>query len=203
MSVREPFYRWRPHPWHGLDSGPAPPEMVTAFIEISPRDVVKYEVDKQTGYVKVDRLQRGSSSPPTLYGLIPRTYCGERVAALSPEVDVADGDPLDICVISELPIDRAEILITARVVGGLRMIDAGEADDKIIAVVHDDPVWDGVAELEGIPISMVERIEHYFLTYKERPGHPQNVSIPEIYGREHACAVIEASIADYGEAFGG
>ena len=83
-SFPEPFYRWRPHPWHGLETGPQPPEIVTAFIEISPRDVVKYEVDKRTGYIKLDRLQRGSSSPPTLYGLIPRTYCAERVAASQP-----------------------------------------------------------------------------------------------------------------------
>lgn len=202
-SFPKPFFRWRPHPWHGLETGPQPPEIVTAFIEISPRDVVKYEVDKQTGYIKLDRLQRGSSSPPTLYGLIPRTYCAENVAALSPEVDVADGDPLDICVISERPIDRAEILITTRVLGGLRMIDGGEADDKIIAVVNQDPVWDGVDELSEVPPSVVERLTHYFLTYKARPGRPQTVTVPEVYGRAHACAVIEASIADYQEAFGG
>jgi inorganic pyrophosphatase len=202
-SFPKPFFRWRPHPWHGLETGPQPPEIVTAFIEISPRDVVKYEVDKQTGYIKLDRLQRGSSSPPTLYGLIPRTYCAENVAALSPEVDVADGDPLDICVISERPIDRAEILITTRVLGGLRMIDGGEADDKIIAVVHQDPVWDGIDELSEVPPSVVERLTHYFLTYKARPGRPQTVTVPEVYGRAHGCAVIEASIADYQEAFGG
>jgi inorganic pyrophosphatase len=201
-SFPEPFYRWRPHPWHGLETGPQPPEVVTAFIEISPRDVVKYEVDKRTGYIKLDRLQRGSSSPPTLYGLIPRTYCAERVAAFSPEVDVADGDPLDICVISERPIDRAEILITTRVLGGLRMIDGGEADDTIIAVVHQDPVWAGVDDLDDVPPSTVERLTHYFLTYKARPGMPQAVAVPEVYGRAHACAVIEASIADYQETFG-
>src|SRR5688572_7539253 len=105
MSFPRPFYRWRPHPWHGLEAGEAPPELVTAFIEITTRDVVKYEVHKETGYVKVDRPQRFSSSPPTLYGFIPRTYCGERVAALSPGCERADGDPLDICVISERPID--------------------------------------------------------------------------------------------------
>ena len=201
-SFPQPFYQWRPHPWHGLETGPQPPEIVTAYIEISPRDVVKYEVDKQTGYTVLDRLQSGSSSPPTLYGLIPRTYCADRVAALSPEVQVADGDPLDICVISERPIDRAEILITSRVLGGLRMIDGGEADDKIIAVVHGDPVWDGVDQLSEVPRSMVQRLTHYFLTYKSHPGKPQEVTVPEVYGREHAGAVIEASIADYREAFG-
>ena len=131
MSFPKPFYRWQPHPWHGLDVGPNPPEVITAYIEITPFDVVKYEVEKTTGHLKVDRPQRGASSPPTLYGLIPRTYCGPRVAALSPETDVADGDPLDVCVVSERPINRAAVVLNARVVGGLRMIDGGEADDKI------------------------------------------------------------------------
>ena len=85
MSFPQPFYRWRPHPWHGLDVGPDPPGLVHAFIEITPFDLVKYEVDKVTGYLRVDRPQRTSSQPPTLYGFIPRTYCGERVAAMMPE----------------------------------------------------------------------------------------------------------------------
>ena len=91
---------------------------MTAYIEITPFDVIKYEVDKPSGYLKVDRPQQTSSSPPTLYGFIPRTYCAEEVAALCPGAVIGDGDPLDICVISERPIDRADILLTARVVGG-------------------------------------------------------------------------------------
>ncbi len=203
MTFPEPFYRWRPHPWHGLDAGPNPPEVITAYIEITPFDVVKYEVEKKTGHLKVDRPQRGSSSPPTLYGLIPRTYCGQRVAALSPEVDVADGDPLDVCVVSERPIDRAEVMVDARVVGGLRMIDNGEADDKIIAVLVDDPVWSDVDELADLPAALVRRLEHYFLTYKTLPGEPDAVSIPAVYDKAHAFAVVEASLADYRETFGG
>ena len=92
--------------------------MVTAYIEITPRDVVKYELDKKSGLLKVDRVLQSSSSPPTLYGMIPRTYCGTRVAALSPSADRADGDPLDICVLSERPVDKADIVMTAKVVGG-------------------------------------------------------------------------------------
>jgi inorganic pyrophosphatase len=201
-SFPKPYYRWRPHPWHGLSPGSDPPRIVTAFIEITPFDVVKYEVEKQTGYLMVDRPQRGSSSPPTLYGLIPQTYCSERVAALSPEVDRADGDPLDICVISERPIDRSEVLLSAKVVGGLRMIDQGEADDKIVAVLASDAFWAGIDELQELPRAMVERLEHYFLSYKAVPGAENTVSIPEIYGRDHAFAVIEASMADYQDAFG-
>lgn len=100
------FYRWRPHPWHGLEIGPQPPNIVHAYIEITPFDSIKYEIDKITGYLRVDRPQRTSSLPPTLYGLIPRTYCGNKVAALSEYTDVADHDPLDICVISERPIAK-------------------------------------------------------------------------------------------------
>ncbi|HNS62955.1 MAG TPA: inorganic diphosphatase, partial [Anaerolineaceae bacterium] len=83
MTFPKPFYRWRPHPWHGLDLGPNPPAIIHAYIEITPFDLVKYEVDKTTGYLRVDRPQRSSSQPPTLYGIIPRTYCGDRVRALS------------------------------------------------------------------------------------------------------------------------
>jgi len=202
MAFPEPFYQWRPHPWHGLEVGPNPPELVTAYIEITPFDVVKYEVEKQTGYLKVDRPQRGSSSPPTLYGLIPRTYCGRRVAALSPETDQADSDPLDICVISERPIDRAEVMLSSRVVGGIRMIDTGEADDKIIAILHEDPVFSEVQDLDDLPKPIVDRLVHYFLTYKVLPGEENKVSIPEVYDKAHAITVIEASMDDYAETFG-
>ena len=80
MSFPRPFYRWRPHPWHGLETGPDPPGLVHGYIEITPFDLVKYELDKGTGYLRVDRPQRTSSQPPTLYGIIPRTFCGDRVA---------------------------------------------------------------------------------------------------------------------------
>ena len=95
-------------------------------------------------------------------------------------------------------------MVRARVVGGLQIRDRGEADDKIIAVLQGDYVWGNVAELADMPEAMVERLEHYFLTYKLRPGqeHAQPVRIAGRYGAEHARAVIRASIADYSEAFG-
>src|SRR3954471_20422020 len=131
MSTPQPFFRWRPHPWHGLESGDRSPEVVLAYIEITPFDTVKYEIDKATGYLRVDRPQRGAATPPTLYGFIPRTYCGKRVAALSaPGVERADGDPLDICVMSERAITRSDIVLNARVIGGIQMIDNGEADAR-------------------------------------------------------------------------
>ena len=78
------FSRFRPHPWHGLSIGAGAPRVVTAYIEITPFDLVKYEVDKESGYLRIDRPQRTSSSPPALYGFVPRTYCAENVARLAP-----------------------------------------------------------------------------------------------------------------------
>lgn len=202
MAFPKPFYRWRPHPWHGLSVGADPPRIVTAFIEMTPLDVIKYEVDKETGYLTVDRPQSGSSSPPSLYGFIPRTYCGERVAALCDEVERSDGDPLDICVVSERPIDRSEIAMQVRVVGGFQMIDGEEADDKIVAVLDVDPVWANVTELSDLPTAMVDRLEHYFLTYKVLPGRSGDVRIPLVYGASHARAVIEAAMGDYADLYG-
>jgi inorganic pyrophosphatase len=176
--------------------------MVTAYIEITPFDVVKYEVDKPTGYLKVDRPQMTSSSPPTLYGFIPQTYAGDRVRDLCPGATSGDGDPLDVCVISERPIDRADILLTARVVGGLQMVDHGEADDKLIAVLAKDPIWGDVQDLVELPAALVNRLVHYFETYKLTSGEASPVNIQRRYGREHAFRVIEASMQDYLETYG-
>jgi inorganic pyrophosphatase len=156
--------RFRPHPWHGLAVGPEPPALLTAYIEITPFDLIKYEVDKHSGYLRVDRPQRGSSQPPALYGFIPRTYCDHEVHRLSPTSTRGDGDPLDICVLSERPITRNEILIRARVVGGLQMVDDGDADDKIIAVLDNDYVYGTARDIADLPKVLVERLQHYFAT---------------------------------------
>ncbi|MGQ0847583.1 MAG: inorganic pyrophosphatase [Actinomycetota bacterium] len=195
------FTEWRPHPWHGLVSGPEPPLLVTAYIEMTPFDVIKYEVDKPTGYLKVDRPQQTSSSPPTLYGFIPRTYCAEQVAALCPGAKGGDGDPLDICVISERPIGRADILLTAKVVGGLQLLDQEEADDKVVAVLVKDPVWGDLTDLDQLPAALIERLTHYFETYKLRPGEVDHITILRHYDRDHAFRVIAASQADYATHF--
>lgn len=204
MNFPKPFYRWRPHPWHGLEVGPKPPGLVHAFIEISPFDLVKYEVDKETGYLRVDRPQRTSSQPPALYGFIPRTYCGARVADLMPGSKRGDGDPLDICVLSERPITKSEVIINVRVIGGLPMLDGGEADDKIIGVMATDNVWSDITEIAELPATIVQRLRHYFTTYKILPGEPESydVSIDDTYGRERAEDVIKAAMLDYGDEFG-
>ncbi|MDA8017572.1 MAG: inorganic pyrophosphatase [Thermoanaerobaculia bacterium] len=201
MSFPKPFYRWRPHPWHGLDVGQEAPRVVNAYIELTPFDRVKYEVDKTTGYLRVDRPQRTSAQPPSLYGFVPRTFCGRRTGELSP-AERGDGDPLDICVISEQPIQRAEVILDARVVGGLQMIDGGEADDKIIAVLSNDYIWQGTRDVGELPEVLVERLRHYFATYKLVTGEESKISIETVYDREHAWKVIEASMADYTDEFG-
>lgn len=195
------FNRWRPHPWHGIDVGPQPPRIVHAYIESTPFNHIKYEVDKQTGYLRVDRPHRTSSLPPTLYGFIPQTYCGNRVGALMDGATQGDDDPLDICVVSDRPIDRAELILNARVVGGLPMLDGGEADDKIIAVLEKDHVWSNVNDISELPQSIVERLIHYFSTYKSMPGENPKVHVGPAYGREHAEKVIQLSMADYQDKF--
>jgi len=202
MSFPSPFYRWRPHPWHGLEVGPNPPSVVHAYIEITPFDTVKYELDKVTGYLAVDRPQRTSALPPTLYGFVPRTYCGRRVGAMMKNAKMGDHDPLDICVISERPINRSDVILKARVVGGLPMLDDGEADDKIIAVLKDDHLWSGVQDIAELPGVLVERLRHYFETYKLVPGKTSRVSIDTAYNREYAEKVIKAAMEDYQEEHG-
>jgi inorganic pyrophosphatase len=171
------------------------------FVEITPFDLVKYEVDKVSGYLKVDRAQRTSSLPPSIYGFIPRTYAGASVAALMPGAVRGDLDPLDICVLSERPISRAEVLLQARVVGGVPMLDANEADDKILAVLRDDPVYGDITDVEEIPTILVDRLLHYFSTYKLPRSGRQPVVVGEPYGRRHAESVVDAAIADYRSAF--
>lgn len=197
------FKRWRPHPWHGVEVGKNPPSIVNAYIEITPFDLVKYEIDKENGYLRVDRPHRTSSLPPTLYGFVPRTYCGERVKALMKGAKCGDGDPLDICVISERPITHAEVLLNARVIGGLPMLDDGEADDKIIAILEKDEVWGHIREISELTTSIVSRLRHYFSTYKALPGEEPTTQVGEAYGAKHASVVIQAAMDDYLEKFDG
>lgn len=199
------FNRYRAHPWHGLPIGEKVPYVVDAYIEITPFDTVKYEIDKQTGYLRVDRPQGSSALPPTLYGFIPRTYCGERVAALTPAASQGDHDPLDICVLSQQRIERAELILPSRVLGGLQILDGGEADDKIVAVLESDTVFDYAKEITQLPVVVLSRIIHYFSTYKmDITGQkPNAIEVLGTYGAAHAREVITASMADYQHDFGG
>ncbi|HEX3035455.1 MAG TPA: inorganic pyrophosphatase [Thermodesulfobacteriota bacterium] len=202
MNSPSRYYRWRPHPWHGFEVGPKPPGIVYAYVEITPFDTIKYELDKVTGYIRVDRPQRTSSQPPTLYGFVPRTYCGRRVGELSPNAKGGDHDPLDICVFSERAFNRSEVIVAAKVIGGLLGIDSGEADDKIIAVLENDNVWGNIENISELPENLVERLRHYFSTYKLIPGEKSQMTIEKVYDRKHALQVIEAAMQDYEEEYG-
>jgi inorganic pyrophosphatase len=197
------IHHFRPHPWHGLDVGPDPPEVLNAYIEITPHDLMKYEVDKVSGYLRVDRPQRSSAQHPSLYGFVPRTYCAERVRRLAPGARRGDGDPLDICVLSERSIERVEIIVRSRVIGGLQMIDHGEADDKIISVLENDDMWGAARDVRDVPSVLIERLQHYFLTYKLVPGERPKARIGRVYGRGHALKVVRAAVADYADSFPG
>jgi inorganic pyrophosphatase len=199
---KQPVSHYRPHPWHGLEVGPEPPEILNAYIEITPFDLMKYEVDKVSGYLRVDRPQRSSAQHPALYGFVPRTYCAERVRQLAPGATRGDGDPLDICVLSERAIARNEIIVRCRAIGGLQMIDDGEADDKIISVLENDHVWGTARDIKDVPAVLVERLQHYFLTYKLVPGQEPRARIAAVYGRDHAVRVVEAAMADYQDEYG-
>lgn len=192
------------HPWHGVGRGENAPQEVTVFIEIVPRDTVKYEIDKETGFLKIDRPQQYSNVVPTNYGFIPQTFCGEGIARLARErsgknVTGGDGDPLDILVLSEHHIPRGDILLRAAPIGGFCLIDDSEADDKIIAILVGDKVFEQYREILQLPKGILQRIEHYFLTYKNLPDEPSICEIAYSYGRESAYDVINQSIADYEE----
>lgn len=193
--------RSRPHPWHGLPVGPEPPSLVYAFIEMTVFDLLKCEVDKPTGYVRIDRTLPSSSLPPAAYGFIPQTYCAERIAALA-GTKKGDGDPLDILVVSERQINRAELLAPARVLGGFQLIDRGEADDKIVAVLDSDLIWGRARALDDLPLVLVDRIEHYLRTYKQIAGKKSSLRIARRYGPAHAKRVVRAAMADYLEHYG-
>jgi inorganic pyrophosphatase len=192
------------HPWHGIARGEKAPHEVTVFIEIVPRDTVKYEIDKETGYLKIDRPQQYSNVVPANYGFIPQTYCGENVAELArgnsgSEVKSGDGDPLDILVLTEHHIPRGDIILKARPIGGLCLIDRGEADDKIIATLVGDKVYENYQDISELPDGIVDRFRHYFLTYKQLPNEPGIIEIAHVYGREESREVINAAINDYAE----
>jgi len=194
---------FKPHPWHGVPIGDDAPRKVTCFIEIVPTDTVKYELDKETGYLKVDRPQQFSNVYPSLYGFIPQTYCGEQVGLYCGERTgrrgiAGDGDPMDICVLTEKSFTHGDIILRAIPIGGLRMIDRNEADDKIIAVLEGDAVYGGWTDIETLPQALIDRLRHYFLTYKQIPGvTAARVEITDVYPREEAYEVIRRSRIDY------
>lgn len=198
--------RYKSHPWHGVDIGKDAPSLITCFIEMVPTDTVKYEVDKVTGYLRIDRPQKYSNVVPALYGFIPQTYSGQTVAEYAMrktnKQDIkGDGDPVDICILTEKAITHGDILVRCRPIGGFRMIDGNEADDKIIAVLFDDAVYGDYKDIADVPELVIDRLKHYFLTYKDLPGVKAHTEITHIYGIEEAHEVILCSLDDYQNKF--
>jgi len=196
------------HPWHGISAeSPKAKGLFHVYVELTPFDGVKYEVDKGTGHIRCDRPQKYSNLCPTLYGFIPRTYCGDAVGKhcdqqTGREGVRGDGDPIDICVLTEKPISHVGILVDARPIGGLRMIDDHSADDKIVAVLDHDMAYGQINSIHQLPQGMVDRLRQYFLTYKLSPDdtHPP-VEITHIYDAEEALEIIALSQKDYHKEF--
>ena len=199
---------FKAHPWHGVSIGADAPRELTVYVEIVPTDTVKYELDKSSGILKIDRPQQFSNVCPAPYGLVPQTYCGRQTALLFEKRAgrtgiKGDGDPLDICVLTEKTLSHSDILVRAVPIGGLSMVDKEEADDKIIAVMKDDVAYGGWRDVSDCPRAVIDRLQHYFLTYKNAPGSTASkTEITEVYGRDEAYNVIRASQQDYAELFG-
>lgn len=175
---------FKPHPWYGISPGERVP--------------LKYEIDKVSGYLKVDRPQKSSNICPALYGFIPQTFCGESVAAFSSEKTglslAGDSDPLDICVLTDRPIPHGNIIVDCIPIGGFRTIDHREADDKIIDVLKHDSAYGSFTDIEGVPVSMLERLRHYFLPYKFVPDRHRAVvkSLTLAAAKRHARQFVAA-----------
>lgn len=198
--------RYKSHPWHGIDIGQNAPELINSFIEMVPTDTVKYEVDKVSGYLRIDRPQRYSNVVPALYGFIPQTFSSDEVAAFCNEKTgrkdiVGDEDPVDVCVLTEKDIVHGDILVRTKPIGGFRMIDENTADDKIVGVLNNDAMYGGYKDISELPEMVIDRLKHYFLTYKDLPGQKSNVEITHVYGAEEAYEVIRRSIVDYKKKF--
>ncbi len=213
--IHEEFKRllsmqFKTHPWHGVSPGTMVPRLCQSYIEIVPTSPVKLELAKATGHLHVDRPQRFSSMCPMLYGFVPQTYCGTTIAELCMDRTgltgvSGDGDPLDICILTERDFAHGDLFVTARPIGGLRMVDKNQADDKIIAVLEDDIAYGGITDIKKAPPGLIDRLKHYFLSYKRPPGSDnkkQVVEIPEVYGRKEAHEVIRRSMVDYNTTFG-
>lgn len=174
------------HPWHEVSAGKNPPQRLNAVIEIPRGSRAKYEVDKESGLIKLDRVIYASMYYPLNYGFIPQTL-GE------------DKDPLDIVVLTQVSVVPL-CIIPARVIGVMRMIDRGENDEKIIAVAEDDASVNYISDIDQLPAYFNAELKHFFENYKTLEN--KIVEVPEFLGKEKALPVIEKSMADYKEFFG-
>jgi len=169
------------NPWHVVNIGEDAPKIVTAMIEIPKGSKSKYELDKDTGFLKLDRVLYSSLNYPYNYGFIPQTYCD-------------DNDPLDILVLSQVKI-LPMALMRAKVIGVMRMIDGGEADDKIIAVSPDDMSVSHIESIDELPPHALRELRAFFEDYKKLEN--KTVEVEKFQNKEKAWKIVEKSIEDY------
>ena len=174
------------HPWHGVSFGDHAPRTVNAIIEIPQGSRAKYEIDKPSGLLKLDRVIYSSFYYPANYGFIPQTY-GD------------DKDPLDILVISTISIQPL-CLVEAKVIGVMQMVDGGDADDKIIAVAANDPGINYYNNIEELPKHFFDEMRHFFEEYKTLEN--KTVVVEEFGDKTTAIKIIQDAIAFYKESFG-
>jgi inorganic pyrophosphatase len=171
------------HPWHDISPGEESPKIVNAIIEIPRDSQLKYELDKESGLLKLDRFLYSAVHYPGDYGFIPQTLW-------------EDGDPMDIIILTNKPVYPLT-LVSARVIGVIRMIDNDELDDKIVGVYDRDPRYSEYMALKDIPKHVVAELMHFFETYKELQLQSKNVSVPEILDREKAWEDVKISEENY------
>lgn len=173
------------HPWHGVHYGENAPRVVNAIIEIPQGSRCKYEIDKDSGMLKLDRVIFSSFHYPINYGLIPQTYGGDK-------------DPLDILVITSLPVEPLT-LMEAKVIGVMQMIDGGDPDDKIIAVAATDPGVNHYNNIEELPKHFFDELRNFFEEYKKL--EKKTVIVEDFGDKAKALAIIEESIEFYKTTF--
>ncbi len=169
------------NPWHDLSTGKDAPEIVSGIIEIPKASRAKYELDKDSGMLKLDRVLYSSMYYPANYGFIPQTYCD-------------DGDPLDILVLSNITIQPL-CIVRAKVIGVMQMLDGGEADDKIIAMAADDISVSHINDISQLPIHYLNEIKSFFEDYKKLEN--KTVKVEEFLGKDVAIDIINQAMVDY------
>ena len=172
--------------WHDMDPSAITPTDFNAVIEIPKGSKCKYELDKYTGLLKLDRILYTSTHYPANYGFIPRTYAD-------------DGDPLDVLVLCSEPI-YPMTLIRVYPIGVMRMIDGGKMDDKIIAIPFSDPTYLGITSIDELPPHIFDEIMHFFSVYKQLDN--KQTAVKTLFAREEAEKIIQEAIDAYNQGFG-
>ncbi|MBY0473375.1 inorganic diphosphatase [Patescibacteria group bacterium] len=173
--------------WHDVPLGDKVPEEINVIIEVPKGSHNKYEIDKETGLIKLDRANYSDAAFPYDYGFVPQTLWD-------------DGDALDVIVLTTYPLDPG-ILVTVRPVGVMEMVDTGESDFKIIAVPVDDKRWDDVQDIGDVNKHSIKEYQHFLETYKLLKGKPAPVEIKATNGKAEAMAAITRSVQLYKEKF--